>query len=592
MPVGRNLTTGIFELQGSTSCAHRLVLQCRKWHPQVVTASGNRNWRRQLADLGGARPSPESNSRSLNQYHKRSARGASFVCYWSQGWRLRKWLLALIMLFSFSVAAEAQDTTTPPPRLRPQIPPAVTGSGTLEQLNQAENRLRQGESASGSVAPGRSFTIAQAVDMALRNYPSIAAHESRQKAVAAKVTLARTEYLPRLNLFVQELRGSTNNVLGILFPPLSIPQVAGRLNAPISFSSVWASNASAFSSWELIDFGLRHQQVKLAKAETEEAGAGVVLTKFQVTCAAAEAFFALLASHQEVVAQKANADRMRVFSTSVHSMVDSDLRPGVDASRADAEFALATDKLIQAEQEREIRRAIFAETMGVAGTSVDVEAGPLLTIPGQQAVPKLQPFEYHPLALQQSAIIKSVQARKQVIGHEWRPHITLEAALFSRGSGAEFREYVNKIGYLPSVPNWAVGLKAEFPVMSIFAIKAKERDVSSQVQQERSRYEEIMQILKSRDAQARALIDGASRLAQNAPILLKAAQDTEMRSRTRYGVGLCTVVDVAESEKLLVQAQVNFRLAGLAVWKSYLAAAEAHGDLAPFLQLVNGAGGG
>jgi hypothetical protein len=52
------------------------------------------------------------------------------------------------------------------------------------------------------------------------------------------------------------------------------------------------------------------------------------------------------------------------------------------------------------------------------------------------------------------------------------------------------------------------------------------------------------------------------------------------------------VVDVAEAEKLLVEAQVKFKLSGLAVWKSYLAASEARGDLTPFLQLVAAAQGG
>lgn len=483
----------------------------------------------------------------------------------------------------------AQDA--PAPQLRPQIAPVQAVPIDLGKLNQAEQRLKEGEISQGPRPSGRTFTIAQAVETALKNYPSIAAHESRQKAISARVTLARTEYLPKFDLFIQELRGSTNNVLGILFPPLSIPQVSGPPNRPISFDSVWAANASMFSSWEIIDFGLRKQNVKLAKAETDEAGAGVNVTKFQVACSAAEAFFALLAAHQEVLAQKANTDRMRVFSDSVHSLVNSDLRPGVDSSRADAELALAQDKLIKAEQDREVRRAIFAETLGLAGNYVEIEPGPLLQIPSDGAAPKLQPFQFHPLALHQEALIKTVQARSSVLKHEWRPHIFLEAALFSRGSGAEQRQFISKIGYLPSVANWAVGIKAQFGVMNYFAIRAKERDVSSQVLQERSNYEEVMQILKSKGAQARALIDGASRLAQNAPILLKAAQETEMRSRTRYGVGLCTVVDVAEAEKLLVQAQVTFNLAGLAVWRSYLSASEAHGDLTPFLQLVNAAGG-
>lgn len=320
---------------------------------------------------------------------------------------------------------------------------------------ESERNLQQGEpSPTASRVQGGVFSIASSVSTALKNYPAIAAHEAREKAVSTKISLAKTEYLPKFDLFAQELRGSDNNVLGILFPPLSIPQVSGRQSGPIGFDSVWASNVSAFFSWEVVDFGLRREKVNAARAEASEAGAGVVVTKFQVASAAADAFFALLAAKQDVQAQKANADRMRVFATSVHALVDADLRPGVDASRADAELALAQDRLILAEQEREVRRAHFAETLGLAGANVDVDEGPLLMIPSERVEPKLPPFEFHPVALHQAAIIKTVNARRQVLRKEYRPRIYMEGSIFSRGSGAELRNYVAKIGYLPSVPNW------------------------------------------------------------------------------------------------------------------------------------------
>lgn len=427
--------------------------------------------------------------------------------------------------------------------------------------------------------------------MALHNYPSIAAVQSKSKATAAKIELAKTEYLPRMDLFVQELRGSTNNVLGILFPPLSIPQVAGRQEKPINFDSVWASNASAFFSWELVDFGLRHSRVKEARVDNDRTNKLLDVTKFAVACEAAEAFFGLVGAQQKVRAQRANVERMRVFAMTVNTLVNSDLRPGVDASRADAELAMAQDRLILAEQEQEIARAIFAERMGLAEPNVDADPGPLLVIPENSAPMVLQPFEYHPVAVHQSAVIKAVQARLGVLQKEWRPRIYLESGIFSRGSGAQLKPSIAKLGYLPNIPNWAVGFKAEFHVFDIFAIKAREKGQRSLENEERSRYQEVMLRLRSRDSQAKALIDGASRLAKNAPLFLRAAVDTETRSRTRYGVGLNTVVDVAEAERLLTDAQVTYDLAGLGVWRSYLAAAEAHGDLAPFLQMVNAASG-
>jgi outer membrane protein len=98
-----------------------------------------------------------------------------------------------------------------------------------------------------------------------------------------------------------------------------------------------------------------------------------------------------------------------------------------------------------------------------------------------------------------------------------------------------------------------------------------------------------MQVLKGQDARAKALIEGAQRLAANAPTFLKAAQDTESRARTRYKVGLGTVVEVADAERLLTDAQVTNDLAGLSVWRAFFAASVSRGDIGPFLQLVSAA---
>lgn len=457
----------------------------------------------------------------------------------------------------------------------------ASGAVAAEESTASEILLRP------EIKSGPKFTLEAVINTALKNYPTVSEKESKAKATSAEVTLAKTTYLPKLDLFVQELRGSINNVLGILFPPLSIPQVSGQADAPRSMKSYWASNASAFMSWEVYDFGLRHSQVMEARTSVKRADAETQLTKFQVASRAADAFFELVAAEEQVRAQQAALERMKVFNMTVHQLVKSELKPGVDESRADAELAIAEDNLISAEQTREVRRATLAERMGLAGSYVETVHGPLLTVPPQSsAVVKVQTFDFHPLAVQQDAEVQVVKSQYNVLRHEWYPHISFESAIFGRGSGAQYNRSVASLGYLPNIPNWAVGMKAEFPVMDYFVIKAKKRMVSMREAAERAKYAEIMQILKGDNARANAMIEGATKLAANAPKFLKAAQDTELRARTRYGVGLANINDVALAEKLLVEAQVTNDLAGLAVWRSYLAAAEAHGDLNPLIKMT------
>jgi hypothetical protein len=231
--------------------------------------------------------------------------------------------------------------------------------------------------------------------------------------------------------------------------------------------------------------------------------------------------------------------------------------------------------------------------MGIAGDAIDISMQPFVILPASSVESSLPPFQQHPLALQNAAIINTVLARERVIAREWRPHIFGLVGMQGRGAGVNSgMSDIRRGGLLPDVPNWMIGVSATFPIMDFFEIRFRQKIEHSNERAARARYAEIMQILKGHDAVARAEIDGAIRRAANAPTFVKAAQDTVTRARIRYKVGLGTVVDVAEAERLLTDAQVISDTASIAVWRAYLAAAVAHGDLSPFMKLIAAAGAG
>jgi hypothetical protein len=50
--------------------------------------------------------------------------------------------------------------------------------------------------------------------------------------------------------------------------------------------------------------------------------------------------------------------------------------------------------------------------------------------------------------------------------------------------------------------------------------------------------------------------------------------------------GLASISEVAETQRLLAQAEADDAVARLGVWRGLLATAQAYGDLAPFLEPV------
>ena len=62
------------------------------------------------------------------------------------------------------------------------------------------------------------LTIAQAVEDALRNYPSIRVTQEQMNAAAAGIRLAQTAYLPRVDALAQMNRATRNTFYGLLLP--------------------------------------------------------------------------------------------------------------------------------------------------------------------------------------------------------------------------------------------------------------------------------------------------------------------------------------------------------------------------------------
>ena len=90
----------------------------------------------------------------------------------------------------------------------------------------------------------------------------------------------------------------------------------------------------------------------------------------------------------------------------------------------------------------------------------------------------------------------------------------------------------------------------------------------------------------SQQQTAAAILQAARAIAVNTPIQLAAAQQSERQARARYDAGLATIVEVADAQSLLAQAEVQDQLARVDVWRALLAAAVAQGDLNPFLTIL------
>jgi outer membrane protein len=320
------------------------------------------------------------------------------------------------------------------------------------------------------------FTLEEAVNFALQNYPAVRASIEQLSAAQASVGLAKTTYLPRADMLWQANRATRNNIFGLLLPQSVISPISGPVLSSTSKNSVWGSAAGLLVSWEPFDFGRRAATVNAAKAGQNVANSEVSVTRLDVAVAVTNAFFTVVAAQQRVSAARANMDRRQVVANSVHVLVKNDLRPGADASRADAELARAQVLLIQAEQAEAVSRAALAEVLGIAGSNPQIDAGSLLSTPPKSS-PTAPPLSTHPFATAEQARVDQIEAQEHVLDRSYYPRFDLQSTIYGRGSGANtdgtIQTGANGLGLDRS--NWAAGLTVTFPLFNIFSIRAQSK---------------------------------------------------------------------------------------------------------------------
>jgi outer membrane protein TolC len=439
-----------------------------------------------------------------------------------------------------------------------------------------------------SEAAKKALTLEEAVDFASKNYPAVRASLERVKAAQAGVGLARTNYLPRADVVWQTNRATDNNITGLVLPQSIIAPISGPVPIETSNRSAWGSAAGLLFYWEPFDFGYRGARVEAARAARDQATAEASLTRLDVAVATVNAYLTVLAAQRTSRAAEADVQRRETFDKAVRVLVDNQLRAGADASRADAELARARVNLARAQQQEKISRAALADILGLPDISVEVQESSLPGAPPDGS-PETTPITSNPIAEVQHARVEEAQAQVHILDRSYYPKFYFQSSLYGRGSGwdpaGNFEGGTTGLG--PDRTNWAVGMTVTFPAFDIFAIRSRKAVESANERAEAARYDQDLQDLTGQLRKDQASLEGARHVAENTPVELDAARTTETQERSRYQAGLATLVEVADAQSLLVQAETDDALARLAVWQNLAAVAASQGDLQPFLQFLH-----
>jgi outer membrane protein TolC len=436
------------------------------------------------------------------------------------------------------------------------------------------------------------LTLDQALQYAVEHYPTVRAALEQVTASTANVSVAKAAYLPRFDSAWQTNRATANNIFGQLLPQSVIPPISGPVLSSASSQSAWGSAAAGLFSWELVDFGLRSAAVHEAEAGVMRARAEEGLTRLSVQNAVGTAFLAVVSARQAAAAADADVQRREVLARAAHTLADNQLRPGAEASRADAELAAARTRAIRAQEAVTLAQTTLARLLGMPDGVLDVNTVRLTDNVAPITAPAA-PAPQHPLVQSEQAAVDLARARETVLTKTDRPRLYLQSSVSARGSGANpdgvFDGGADGLGLERA--NWAAGVQVVFPNLFDFSsLRARRAAASALTRVESARYDEAVLTVTSQQRAADAMVDAARAIALNTPIQLTAAQQSEAQARARYDAGLASITEVAEAQNLLAGAEYQDAAARVDVWRALLARAVAQGSVTSFVDLLRASG--
>lgn len=440
--------------------------------------------------------------------------------------------------------------------------------------------------------PARPLTFEQALAYAAEHAPAIREAMARADAAGADVSLARSAYLPHLDAVWQASRATANNVFGQVLPQSIIPAMSGPVLADATTGSVWGSATGALFSWEVADFGQRRASVSAAHAAVREREAVQALTVLDIQATVASAFLDVVAAEQAEAAAQADLQRREVLARVTATLVENQLRPGVERSRADAERAAARTRVALAHQAVTLALIALGRVLGLDGDVPDVDAASLAPPPSGGTVSGPADTD-HPAIQVAAAGVALAKAREDVVRHMDRPRLLFQSALFARGTGANPDGRFDATGLWLERANWASGVQFVLPnLFAASAVKARRASASALTKAEDARAQQARLAVQATRRSADALVDAARQIASNTPEQLDAARRGESQARARYDAGLTGITEVAEAQSLLAAAEYQDALARIGIWRAFLARAVATGDLSPLAARMRAAGPG
>lgn len=393
------------------------------------------------------------------------------------------------------------------------------------------------------------LTLQEAIDIALKEHPSLRQSQENVEAARLGVGVTRGALFPQVFFTGNYFYGNA-----FLRPPSSASGVLQPQNVSSGIGLTQSQEGQNFYIYRftmsqlLYDFGKTFGQVDESRSTYRQSQQDYAGNRQQVVLDARSAYFGYLAAHRALKVQEETVQQNMDLVKQAQGFYQVGLRAKIDVTKAEANLYDAESNLIKAKNGVELAQVTLMNALGLKtwpykGVEGVLEITP---IPASLAELRSQALERRPEVVKNryqqeynKAAVKVAQA-----GHY--PSFTSNAAY-----GWQGQDY-------PLPGNWWIGAAVNFPLFEGLTIAYSVSQSKALLRASEANAEVLRQDVTKEVDQAYLDLKSAWEFIRATKKALEAARENFRLAQGRYQVGVGSIIEVTDAQVQFSQADLKF----------------------------------
>lgn len=387
------------------------------------------------------------------------------------------------------------------------------------------------------------LTMAQAVDVAMRQNPSVRQSQAAYTAAQGRIDLAKVPLHPTVAVSASVAEGSRRT------QPCAndMTMTCGGF-----FDPTTSTGLAAQANWRIWDFGQTAANVRAAEANAAAAQAGLGTTSLDIRRNVEVAYLEAVARNRLVTVAEATVKSEELHLDQAKRFVAAQAKDPIEVAQAQSRAANAHASLAQAQSNAAVALANLRAAIGWVDPSTAPAIDPNWQVPTQNEPAPLgtlveQARKFRPELVAADKQIEAAQAAVDAAHAERRP--VLSATAQTQWNPAQ--------GDWSPQPSWTAGLTLSWQVWDGGRSRADVKVAQANLINAQAERDALLVTLTSALESARAEIVANRAAVDASNEAVTAAQAQLKLADARYSQGLGSQIELADAQQAVTTAQGN-----------------------------------